>query len=111
MNYRTIKLLVGLLIVSQTLILARSALAQQANNWNTSPNNWNNSVNNWDNSSNNWNNSPNNWNNSPNNWNSNNGVYDNSGRRIGYETQSPSGVTNVYDNQGNRIGYSPTGAK
>mgnify|MGYP003336591411 CR=1 FL=1 len=32
---------------------------------------------------------------------------DNSGNRIGYQTQSPTGVTNVFDNNGNRIGYSP----
>jgi hypothetical protein len=43
------------------------------------------------------------------NYNSTNGVYDNSGNRIGYQTQSPSGVTNVFDNNGNRIGYSPAG--
>jgi hypothetical protein len=81
--------------------------AQASNNWNNSPNNWQNSPNNWQNSSNNWQNSPNNWQNSANNWNSNNGVYDNSGNRIGYETQAPSGVTNVFDNNGNRIGYAP----
>ena len=55
----------------------------------------------------NWNNSPSNWSNSPNNWSSTNGVYDNSGKRIGYETQSPQGVSNVFDNNGNRIGYVP----
>ena len=80
----------------------------QATNWENSPNNWNNSQNNWNNSPNNWQNSPSNWQNSANNWNATNGVYDNSGHRIGYETQSPSGVTNVFDNNGNRIGYSPS---
>ena len=49
----------------------------------------------------------NNWENSPNNWNATNGVYNNQGNRIGYETQSPTGVTNVFDNNGNRIGYTP----
>ena len=52
-------------------------------------------------------NSPYNFNNSQYNYNSTNGVYDNNGNRIGYETQSPSGVTNIFDNNGNRIGYSP----
>ena len=85
-----------------------NACISQVNNWNNSPDNWINSINNWNNSPNNWQNSPNNWNNSPSNWNSTNGVYDNRGNRIGYETQSPSGVTNIYDNNGNRIGYSPT---
>lgn len=41
------------------------------------------------------------------NYNSNNGIYDNNGKRIGYEVMAPSGVTNVFDNSGNRIGYSP----
>ena len=68
-------------------------------------------VTNWDNSPLNYNNSPLNYQNSPMNYNSNNGVYDNSGNRIGYQTQSPSGVTNVFDNKGNRIGYSPAGVK
>jgi hypothetical protein len=36
-----------------------------------------------------------------------NGVYDNSGSRIGYEVKAPSGVTNYFDNSGNRIGYTP----
>ncbi|WP_205627506.1 hypothetical protein [Polynucleobacter yangtzensis] len=48
-----------------------------------------------------------NYQNSPMNYNSNNGVYDNNGKRIGYEVTAPSGVTNVFDNNGNRIGYSP----
>jgi len=64
-------------------------------------------ITNWDSSPLNYNNSPLNYNNSPLNYNSTNGVYDNSGNRIGYQTQSPAGVTNVFDNNGNRIGYSP----
>lgn len=39
---------------------------------------------------------------------SNNGIFDNSGKRIGYEVQAPSGVINYFDNSGKRIGYSPT---
>jgi hypothetical protein len=80
----------------------------QTTNWNDSPANWNNSSSNWDNSSTNWSNSPSNWDNSASNWNATNGVYDNRGNRIGYETQAPSGVTNIYDNNGNRLGYSPS---
>jgi hypothetical protein len=57
---------------------------------------------------NHWNNSPNNWDNSANYWNAANGVYNNQGNQIGYETQSPSGVTNVFDNNGNRMGYLPS---
>ena len=57
----------------------------------------------------NWNDSPLNWQNSPQNWNSDNGVYDNRGNRMGYETRTPDGVTNIYDNQGNRLGYVPAG--
>ena len=39
---------------------------------------------------------------------SNNGIFDNSGKRIGYEVKAPSGVVNYFDNSGKRIGYSPT---
>ena len=45
--------------------------------------------------------------NSPYNASSTNGVYDNTGNRIGYEVKAPSGVTNYFDNSGNRIGYTP----
>lgn len=48
-----------------------------------------------------------NWNDSPNNFSATNGVYDNLGNRIGYEVQSPSGVTNLYSNDGRRMGYVP----
>ena len=89
-------------------IITSSTCLAQTNNWNNSPSNWDNSPSNWNNSSSNWQNSPSNWQNSQSNWNSTNGVYDNSGNRIGYETQSPTGVTNVFDNNGNRIGYSPS---
>ena len=94
--------LTSLLVLFPCLVLAQSG------NWNDSPANWNNSSANWNNSSANWNNSPSNWDNSASNWNATNGVYDNRGNRIGYETQAPSGVTNIYDNNGNRLGYSPS---
>ena len=80
---------------------------QPTSNWNDSPQNWQNSQQNWNNSSSNWNNSPSNWENSASNYNATNGVFDNGGNRIGYETKSPEGVTNVYDNNGNRMGYVP----
>jgi hypothetical protein len=53
-------------------------------------------------------NSPYNMQNSQYNTNSKNGVYDNTGNRIGYEVKAPSGVTNYFDNSGNRIGYTPS---
>jgi hypothetical protein len=53
-------------------------------------------------------NSPYNMDNSQYNVNSKNGVYDNTGNRIGYEVKAPSGVTNYFDNSGNRIGYTPS---
>ena len=58
-------------------------------------------------------NSPLKWENSPHNWDNSivssksNGVYDGSGQRIGYVTDTPSGGTNVYLNNGHRIGYVP----
>ena len=91
--------------------LASPLASAQVTSWDNSPLNYNNSPLNYNNSSLNYNNSPLNYQNSPLNYNSNNGVYDNSGNRIGYQTQSPSGVTNVFDNKGNRIGYSPAGVK
>ena len=83
----------------------------QVTSWENSPFNYNNSQYNYNNSSYNYSNSPYNYSNSPYNYYANNGVYDNSGNRIGYENQSPSGVTNLFDNNGNRIGYVPGGAK
>lgn len=93
-----------------TGFLLINACMGQITNWDSSPLNYNNSPLNYDNSSLNYNNSPLNYQNSPLNYNATNGVYDNSGNRIGYQTQSPTGVTNVFDNQGNRIGYSPAPA-
>lgn len=72
-----------------------------------SPYNMDNSQFNMDNSPYNMRNSPYNMDNSQYNTNSKNGVYDNSGNRVGYEVKAPSGVTNYFDNSGNRIGYTP----
>ena len=66
----------------------------QTYNLNNSPYNMENSLYNMDNS--------------PYNASSKNGVYDNTGNRIGYEVKAPSGVTNYFDNSGNRIGYTPS---
>lgn len=68
-----------------------SSVTAQVMNWDNSPQNYNNSPLNYNNSSLNYNNSPLNYQNSPMNYNSTNGVYDNSGNRIGYQTQSPHG--------------------
>ncbi len=98
-------------ILLSILIIGSTDLAAQGYpslNFNDSPLNFNNSSLNFDNSQLNFRNSPLNFSNSPLNFNSNNGVYDNKGNRIGYETTSPSGVTNFFDNNGNRMGYSPS---
>jgi len=79
----------------------------QTYNLNNSPYNMENSPYNMDNSPYNMRNSPYNMDNSPYNASSKNGVYDNTGNRIGYEVKAPSGVTNYFDNSGNRIGYTP----
>jgi hypothetical protein len=81
------------LITVAVLSLASVVQAQQALNWNDSPYNYQNSQNNYDNSAY--------------NYSANNGVYDNSGNRIGYEVRAPSGVTNIYSNDGRRMGYVP----
>jgi hypothetical protein len=100
------KYLTTLLIVAQIILFEKNVSAQ-VTNWDSSPLNYQNSPLNYDNSSLNYQNSPLNYQNSPLNYSATNGVYDNSGKRIGYEVQSPQGVTNVFDNNGNRIGYSP----
>ena len=91
-----------------TPFMMSSVCAQGALSWESSPLNFQNSPLNFDNSSLNFQNSPLNFDNSPLNFNSTNGVYDNSGNRIGYGVNTPSGVTNFFDNNGNRIGYSPS---
>ena len=59
-----------------------------------------NSPYNMDNSPYNMRNSPYNMDNSAYNASATNGVYNNSGNRIGYEVKAPSGVTNYFDNTG-----------
>ena len=86
---------------------ASPAFADGALDYNASPFNYQNSEFNYDNSPYNYRNSPYNYDNSPYNSRSGNGVFDNTGKRIGYEVQAPSGVVNIFDNQGNRIGYQP----
>ena len=95
------------LLISATLLVSNSLLAQQSYNFNNSPQNFNNSPQNFNNSPQNFNNSPQNFNNSPQNFNSTNGVYDTQGNRQGYQVQSPTGVINYFDNNGNRTGYAP----
>ena len=89
-------------------ICATASVSAQVTSWENSTMNYQNSPMNYENSPMNYNNSPMNYQNSPLNYNSNHGVYDNSGKRIGYEVTAPSGVINVFDNSGNRIGYSPS---
>ena len=102
------KNLFAMLFVAQISLYPQIANCQ-ATTYENSPYNYNNSPYNYDNSEYNYKNSPYNYNNSQYNTQSGNGVYDNSGNRIGYETKSPTGVTIIYDNSGNRIGYKPQG--
>ncbi len=101
MKLQIIMALVSLVVASC------SAQAQQAMNFNDSPYNYQNNQNNYDNSPYNYQNSPYNYDNSAYNYSANNGVYDNTGNRIGYEVRAPSGVTNIYSNDGHRMGYVP----
>jgi len=87
------KYLFFLFLLAQATLFAQKSFAQVVN---------------LDNSPYNMRNSPYNMDNSQYNINSKNGVYDNSGNRIGYEVKAPSGVTNYFDNSGNRIGYTPS---
>jgi len=93
-------------LLAQLGLFVRNSSAQVAI-FDNSPYNMQNSPFNIDNSPYNMRNSPYNMDNSPYNVSSKNGIYDNSGNRIGYEVKAPSGVTNYFDNSGNRIGYTP----
>ena len=94
-------------LVLTVLLVISVPIWAQVTNLDNSPYNMQNSPYNMDNSPYNMRNSPYNMDNSRYNMNSTNGVYDNSGNRIGYEVKAPSGVTNYFDNSGNRIGYTP----
>lgn len=100
------KYLIFLFLLAQAALYAQKSLAQVVN-LDNSPYNMQNSPYNMDNSPYNMRNSPYNMDNSAYNANATNGVYNNSGSRIGYEVKAPSGVTNYFDNSGNRIGYTP----
>ena len=95
------------LLLALEAVLFTSKGFAQVTNFDNSPYNMQNSQFNMENSPYNMRNSPYNMDNSPYNYSAKNGVYDNSGNRIGYEVQAPSGVTNYFDNSGNRIGYTP----
>ena len=87
------KYLLTIFLLAQAALYAQKSFAQ---------------VTNLDNSPYNMQNSQYNMDNSAYNASAKNGVYDNSGNRVGYEVKAPSGVTNYFDNSGNRIGYTPS---
>ena len=93
------------------LTLSLVACVAHAEPYENSPFNYENSESNYDNSEFNYENSPFNYENSQHNPRSDRAVFDSSGRRIGYEVQAPSGVTNIFDNSGKRIGYKPARRK
>jgi hypothetical protein len=97
-----------LIVFLAQISLGTQNAGAQVTTFENSPYNMQNSPYNMDNSPYNMKNSPYNMDNSRYNMNSTNGVYDNSGNRIGYEVKAPSGVTNYFDNSGNRIGYTPS---
>lgn len=101
------KYLTLIVFLAQIGLITQNAVAQ-VTTFDNSPYNMQNSPYNMDNSPYNMKNSPYNMDNSPYNTNSKNGVYDNTGKRVGYEVVAPSGVTNYFDNNGNRTGYSPS---
>ena len=99
--------LITIFLLAQAALYAQKSFAQTTN-LDNSPYNMQNSPYNMENSPNNMRNSPYNMDNSAYNASAKNGVYDNSGNRIGYEVKAPSGVTNYFDSTGNRIGYTPS---
>jgi len=101
------KYLLTIFLLAQAALYAQKSFAQ-VTNLDNSPYNMQNSPYNMDNSPYNMRNSPYNMDNSAYNASAKNGVYDNTGNRVGYEVKAPSGVTNYFDNSGNRIGYTPS---
>lgn len=87
------------------ILLIQCTVVRAQTLWDNNPYNFKNSEYNYENSQYNYRNSPYNWENSEYNMNSKNGIYNNEGERIGYETRSREGTRNLYDNNGNRIGY------
>ena len=85
------------------LLFNNDACAQTS--WENNPMNFKNSPYNFDNSQYNYKNSPYNWDNSPYNIDSKSGIYNNQGKRIGYEVETSQGTHNFFDNNGDRIGY------
>lgn len=96
--------LVLLFFLAQAALYAQKSFAQ-VTNLDNSPYNMQNSQFNMENSPYNMRNSPYNMDNSSYNASAKNGVYDNSGNRIGYEVKAPSGVTNYFDNSGMRYSH------
>ena len=101
------KFLIALFLLAQASLFTQKCFSQVIN-FDNSAYNMQNSPYNMDNSPQNMRNSPYNMDNSAYNASSKNGIYDNTGNRIGYEVKAPSGVTNYFDNTGNRIGYTPS---
>ncbi|QWD20223.1 hypothetical protein G6689_02340 [Polynucleobacter paneuropaeus] len=95
-------------VLMSTLMMFSINTWAQVPNMDNSPYNMQNSSYNMENSPYNMRNSPYNMDNSAYNANAKNGVYDNTGNRVGYEVKAPSGVVNYFDNSGNRIGYTPS---
>ena len=85
---------IGTMVMAMLVHYTTPAKAQSEYNWENSPYNWKNSEYNYKNSEYNWANSQYNWKNSEYNYNSRNGVYDNNGNRVGYQTTTPDGVKN-----------------
>ena len=77
------KYLLTIFLLAQAALYAQKSFAQ-VTNWESSPYNYNNSPYNYNNSPSNYNNSPSNYSNNQSNYNATNGVFDNSGNRIGY---------------------------
>ena len=106
------KYLITLFFVAQLALYIDKAWAQPLN-YNDSPLNYKNSELNYNNSPLNYQNSPLNYQNSPLNYNATNGVYDNNGNRVGYETKSSEGTkgngSGILNDYGRGGGGNPIG--
>jgi hypothetical protein len=94
-------------ITFTTLFCFALPIWAQVTNLDNSPYNMQNSPYNMDNSPYNMRNSPYNMDNSAYNASATNGVYDNTGNRIGYEVKAPSGVTTTLTTQATARAINP----
>lgn len=104
-RHRYIYTIVLIAFVLFCVLVQCTVVRAQTSIWENNPYNFKNNELNYANTSYDYSNSQYNWENNEFNVTARNGMYDNSGDRIGYETVNRYGTRNFYDDYGNRIAY------